>query len=271
MVSGLGDGIDPAVIGCFQVVLDFGTAEGDDIELVLEGIEGEEVVEYQGPFAHGAVVGEGCGNGKLGRIAGDGDGVDEVDVIRHAGIGVTRPQGHVEHAHFPQGEFPHGLKLLPEGLAHHRIGLFCLHRNQVRLEGLAHNHTAFHLQVHLSMGYEAAVAAGVQQGRLLPRLHIGFVVMAADEPVHAFHGVEGIQGLAFQDGAVSLAAAGVHGHHHHVGLLLGLHQVHIPLDVGLDALEVHAAPYFLGQPGLDVGVVITDYGNLEAGLVHHFI
>ena len=154
-------------------------------------------------------------------------------------------------------------------LAHDGIGLGGVYGDKVGFEGLLHNLALFYLEVHLAVGHKAAVAAGVQERRGVTGFHIGPVVVAADEPVHALYQIEGIEGLGFQDGAVSLAAGRVHGSHHYVRVFPLTHVVHVLLDAGSDGLEVHAAPEFFREPGLDVGVVVTQHSNAKAGLLYH--
>ena len=271
MVSGLGDGVDPFVVGGFQIVLDFLSAHLYYIQLVLKGIDGEKVVEYQHPGADPAIVGEGSGDGDFCGLLAQAQGVEEVHVVAHAREGIAGVDVGVQDANFLQGEGFHRLKLFPEMGAHDRIGLFGLDGNQVCLEAFLRYLALFHLQVHFPVGDVAAVAAGVQEGAGVAGFYIGSVVVAADDPVHAFHAVEYVQGLGLQDGAVSLPAGGVHGCNHHVRAFLFPHIVHIFLDLADDGLEVHAAPDFFGEPGFDVGVVVADDGYLQPGLFHHFI
>jgi hypothetical protein len=57
VVSRLGHGIDPAVVGGLQVPADLLSRHRNHIQLVLKGIEGEKVVEKEGSLLHAAVVG----------------------------------------------------------------------------------------------------------------------------------------------------------------------------------------------------------------------
>ena len=271
MVCGLGDGANPILVGDFQVFLNFRAGHLYYIELILKRINGKQVVEYQRAGFYVAVVGEGSGKGNLGRCLREAQRVDEVHVVAHAFVGVAGVELRIQDAHFLEGEVAHGFKILAEILAHDGIGLLCFHGNEVCLKGFAHNFTLLNLQVHLPVGHIAAVAAGVEQRTTVPRLNVGPVVVAADEPVHPFYQVEGVQGLRFQDLAVSLPAGRVHGGYNYIRMLLGAYLVYIDLDKLGDGHKVHTAPEFLGEPGLDIGVVIADDGNPQAGFFHHLV
>ena len=95
--------------------------------------------------------------------------------------------------------------------------------------------------------------------------------MAGQDPVYTLHQMEGVQSFGLQHAAVTVAGAGMHHHHHHVRALFRADPVHILLDDLHDGLEMHPAPDFLLEPGLHIGIGITQDGHLQTALLHHLI
>ena len=122
--------------------------------------------------------------------------------------------------------------------------------------------------MQFAVGQVAAVAAGIHKSLLFLYPHQGPVIVAAKHKVYALDQLEDIHSFRLRIGAVSLSGTGVNAHDDHIGMLLGTDGVHILLHPVGNAFKVHSAPDFFGQPGLDIGVFITQDGNLEASLVH---
>ena len=271
MLPGLGDGLDPAVIGCFHVTDNLVSRHFDHIQLVLKGVDGEQIVENEHAGLYASVVGKRCGDGQFGGLLVYAQPVDEVDVVAHPDVGVPGAKFGVQDTYFLHGEGLDGLIFLAEMVAHHGIGLCSVYGNEVGQEGFGYHLTVLHAQAHLSVRHKTAVAAGIEEGGIGSRLHIGFVVVAADDPVHAFYRIEYVHGFGFGVGAVSSACGRVDDRYHHIGLFTLPHIVHILLDASGDGFKVHAAPHFLGQPGLDVRILVAQDGNTQARLHHHFV
>ena len=271
MVVRLRNGIDPFVVGKFQVSLDLLTRHLYDKKLVLKRIDSEKIIISENARRYVAVVSERRGEGDFRRLAAQAKRVDQVDVIAHPPIGVAGPEVRVQHTHLLEREGLDSLVILLEMRPHHRIGILRPYRNNLRLIGFGNDLVVLHLDVHLALGEIAAVTAGIQETAGIVGLHMIPVVMAGQNPVDTLHQMERVQALGFQHAAVTIARPGMHRNHHHVRMFLGLDLVHILLDDLHDGLEMHPAPETFRKPSLHIGVGIAQDGDLQASSLHNLV
>ena len=59
----------------------------------------------------------------------------------------------------------------------------------------------------------------------------------------------------------------MHHNYHYVGILFRLYAVDVFLNPALNKVKAHAAPELFREPGINVGVAISENGHLEPGFI----
>ena len=243
--------------------MDLAAGHLDHIELILKRIDGEQVIIHQGPGRNRPIVSERSGKGNLCGGAAQAQGVDQVEVVAHAGIAVTGAQFGLQLSYFLEGEGLDGFVIGMELLFHHRIHLAFIYRNQIGLGLAGDNFSTLHGQADVSVTHEAAMAAGVDEGRVPPGDDIGMVIVRADKEINPFQRMQQVHSLALQRCFALAARSRMDGYDDDLRLLLGPDGIHRLLDTRNKGFEGDAAPDAFGQPVLHIRVGEAEDGNLQ--------
>ena len=258
---------DPTVVGGLQIVLDLLSGHRDHIELVFKRINCKQVLVNQSPTLDESVIGQWSRDRDLRRSAAKAKRVDKVHIITHSLVRVTGTHINLQLTDLLGGEDLHGLIVLVKVPFHLSVNPVGINRNEFRGMGLGNDLAVLNGDIHRSVSHKAAMASGIYESDAVAAGHERPVVVRADHEIHSTQTLVQIHSLSFQHRAVSGSCSRMHGHDHHIRLLLGPHLVHILLSQRNKALERHSAPEFLRQPVLHVGVCETQYGDLQSALL----